>query len=431
MNESRFLDIVKKWFGKITKALQAKVNDKKGEEPTYLFKQWLKPTFSVDLKWSTIRGKYKRVMADVVSLNSSLPLKKRESVETADGTIPKIGMEKYLNEKDLSDLDIMEAKGGLEKEIIKKLFADTKACVVGVYERLEFMLLQALSTGVTSITDENNSGVGIRLDYQISKGNIFGAIKKWSIAEAKPLDDIERVLDKASENGDSPKFILMGKTLARKFRQNEQVKAGYATYIDAYNTNQRPTLEKVNEFLQAEYGITIVVIDRTCLVENANGKQVSVNPWKADAVTFLNSLNVGDLVYGSLAEEKHKVAGVQYQKIDNYILVSKYSVNRPALREYSSSQANVCPVLNDVDSIYILNTEEAQEVASTEVEGDATITIYDAKKNKAEVIGILTAMEISVRSNISDAKLIETVNALSDEQEAAFRAEFDKLTTVA
>ncbi|MBS9774586.1 MAG: major capsid protein [Tenacibaculum sp.] len=430
MQETRFLDIVKEWFGKIAKALENKVNGKKGEEPKYLFKEWLKPTFSVDLKWSTIRGKYKRVMADVVSMDSALPLKKRASVETADGNVPKLGMEKYLGEKDLSDLDIMENKGGLESEVVKKLFADTKACVIGVYERLEFMTLQALSTGVTSITDENNNGIGVRLDYEIPKGNIFGASKKWSEADAKPLDDIEKVLDKATEQGDSPKFILMGKTLARKFRQNEQVKSGYATYIDAINTNQRPTLQKVNEFLEAEYGITIIVIDRTCIIENANGKQVAVNPWKEDAVTFLNSLNVGDLVYGSLAEERHSVTGVEYQKIDNYILVSKYSVNRPALREYSSSQANVCPVLNDVDSIYILNTDDAIEVDKTEVENDDTITIYDAKKTKSEVIGVLKAMGVSIRVDVSDKKLIEIVNDLSDEDEATFKVEFDKLTTV-
>ncbi len=403
------------------------MNEKKGDEPKYLFKEWLKPTFSVDLKWSTIRGKYKRVMADVVSLNSSLPLKKRESVETAEGTIPKIGMEKYLNEKDLSDLDIMEAKGGLEKEVVKKLFADTKACITGVYERLEFMFLQALSTGVTSITDENNNGVGVRLDYQIPKGNIFGASKKWSNPDAKPLDDIERVLDTANEKGDSPKFILMGKTLARKFRQNEQVKAAYATYIDAHNTNQRPTLQKVNEFLDAEYGVTIIVIDRTCIIENENGKQIAVNPWKADAVTFLNSLSVGDLVYGSLAEEKHQVAGVEYQKVDNFILASKYSVNRPALREYTSSQANVCPVLNDIDSIYILNAEEAVEVAQTEVEGDATITIYGKKKTKSEVIGILNEMGKNTSEDITDKSLITKINKLSDEDEATFKEKFEQL----
>ncbi len=427
MQESRFLDYVKKWFGKITQALENKVNEKKGDEPKYLFKEWLKPTFSVDLKWSTIRGKYKRVMADVVAMDSSLPLKKRGTIEVADGSVPKIGMEKYLSEKELSDLDTMIAKGGLEAEVVKKLFADTKACITGIHERTEFMMLQALSTGVTSISDKNNNGVEVRLDYQIPANNIFGAEHKWSSPNAKPLDDIERVLDRASGNGDSPKFILMGKALARKFRDNKQVKAGYASFIDAKATVLRPTLSKVNEFLNDEYGVTIVEIDRTCIVEDANGKHVSANPWKADAVTFLNSLNVGDLVYGSLAEENHPVSGVQYQKVDNFILVAKYSVNRPALREYTNSQANACPVLNDVDSIYILNTEEAIEVDKSEVEGDENITIKGEAKSKSAVIAILNEMGKETSAEITDKSLIAKINKLSDEDEAVFLEKFNHL----
>jgi len=56
----------------------------------------------------------------------------------------------------------------------------------------------------------------------------------------------------------------------------------------------------------------------------------------------------------------HPVAGVSYQTADQYILVSKYRVNRPSLREYTTSQARVVPVIYNVERIYTQDIETVQ-----------------------------------------------------------------------
>jgi hypothetical protein len=118
---------------------------------------------------------------------------------------------------------------------------------------------------------------------------------------------------------------------------------------------------------------------------------------------------------------------VTYQKVDGYILVSKYSKNDP-LREFTSSQALVLPVIENVDTIYILNTLDALEVDALEVEDDANITLYGLKYVKTEVIDALKAIGIKVAVNIGDAKLIEKINSLSDEDEAKAREAIEALT---
>ena len=59
----------------------------------------------------------------------------------------------------------------------------------------------------------------------------------------------------------------------------------------------------------------------------------------------------------------HPVSGVAYQTADNYILVSKYRVNRPALKEFTTSQARVALFISNPERIYTLDTKEADVLA--------------------------------------------------------------------
>ena len=79
-----------------------------------MFKQLLKTDYSVDGRWASLTGQYTRVAADVVAMDSPLPLKKRDSLEKASGELPKMGMELFLNEKQMTDIDT------LHRDLMKK-----------------------------------------------------------------------------------------------------------------------------------------------------------------------------------------------------------------------------------------------------------------------------------------------------------------------
>jgi len=69
---------------------------------------------------------------------------------------------------------------------------------------------------------------------------------------------------------------------------------------------------------------------------------------------------VEKLVYARLAEENHKQAGVEYQKANEYILVSKFRTTTPSLKEVTRAQERVVPVVTAIDEIYLLNSKEIQ-----------------------------------------------------------------------
>ncbi|WP_139959176.1 major capsid protein [Flavicella sediminum] len=355
---SLFPVFVKKYFKGLVTALVTKIDDKKGE-PEYFYKALFKKKYEPTLKFESLIGRGSISAADVVAVDSPLPLKKRDSISKSEGDIPKMGMKLSLRESEMNNIDTMialDSGGTSTKEVVKLLFGDVKKCIHGIHARLEILALQALSTGTISITSENNTGTTNRLEFAIPSANRGGASVKWETsATAKPLDDIEAIQTKARKKGDKLKYILMSPTSFNQFKKTAQVLERYAAYLNLAGSNTIvPSLSKANMFMLEDYGMQIVIVDSSVQIEK-NGKKTAITPWEEGKVTLLNSMEVGDLAYGTCAEERRPVAGVVYEKADDIMLLSKFSTNEP-LAEFTSVQSYALPVLNDVESIYQLNT---------------------------------------------------------------------------
>lgn len=423
MEKSLFPAWVDKYFKIFAQKIIEKLNGTTNPL-TYLHRSMLKKEYSPTLRWGSLSTSSTVVSADVVAMDSSLPLKKRDSIKKADGEIPKIGMKLALNESTMNELNILLAVGGQDSEVLRKLFADTNKAVSGVWERLEFMFHQALSTGMILVADDDNPGLGIRVNFNHPASNKFGVAKGWSDASAKPIDDIDRVIEAARPNGNSIRYILMDKATWNKFKVNQQVREQYAFYRDFVGSNVPPvqSVDKANEFLQASYGVSIQIVDRHVLVEK-DGKQKSVKPWADNAVVFLTDLNVGSLTYGRLAEETFPDKAVDYQKVDDFILVSKYHKNDP-IKEFTSSQAIVLPVINNIDNIYILDCEEATASIDVQTEGNSTYLYKTVSYTKDSVIAAINIAldSTKAKSNNTDATLAKYIDELNEEQVLVFEA---------
>ncbi|MDR1197536.1 MAG: major capsid protein [Prevotellaceae bacterium] len=427
MNQTLFVEFVKKWFGILSKKVVEKTNDSKSAL-TYLFKTMLSPELSPDMKWDSVNISKSVVAADVVSMDSPLPLKKRDRIVVAQGEIPKLGMKMSKSEKLLSDIQVLKARGATEAQIVEKIFEDVPRVISGIHERIEYMFLQALSTGMTLVPDAENVGAGIRVTFGYKDSNKFGVVKKWGNTGYEPLSDVARVISKAAEDGNVITTIALDRHQYNLIRRSDEAKTLYAASIGNFTGNALaiPTPSTFDALVADEYKVKFLVIDRAVRIEK-DGNQQSVYPFAKDTLVLLTSEKVGKLQYGILVEETSPVAGVEYQKVDGYILVSKYSKNDP-LREFTSSQAIVLPVIENADTTYLINTQEAQEVSNDEIEGDATITIYDETYVKTEVISALNAAGIKVSPAIGDVKLIERINKLSDENKAKAKAAIEALT---
>jgi hypothetical protein len=355
MEKSMFLEWVQKYFPGITIRIVETLNGEK-RQPTYLHRRMLKKEFSVDGKWESVFVNNTLVAADVVAMDSPLPLKKRDAIGKANGEIPKMGIELKLNENQLTALDTLVAKNAPDAQIIAKLFADTPRVIGGIYERNEFIFLEGLSTGVSVVADDKNVGTGIRLDYKYLDANKFTPTISWLSPTATPLSDIRRVLEKAAETDGNPiTTIMMDPASYNAMKASQEGKDLYATSIGNFgNTKPVPTTKQFDEVFSSEFSVNIIRVNRTVKTEK-NAKQTAFKPWAKGAVVFLTAEEVGDLVWSELAEMNHPVDGVTYNTVDDFILVSKYRKNQPSLGEFTNAQARVVPVIANVDQIYLLS----------------------------------------------------------------------------
>lgn len=421
MNQSLFVQFIA-YFKLLATTIEERVNGKK-TELMYLHKQMLTERLSVDLQWKSLSVNSNIVAADIVALDSALPLKKRDSFGTASGDIPKVGMKMQLSEKQMTDIDVLKARNVETSVLVDKIFDDQKKVTMGIHERNEFIFLQSLSTGIGLIEDENNVGLGVRVDFGYLASNKFGATTAWSDPTAKPIDDIKRIVKEARTKGDSIKFLMMSDTAFDRLAENEQTRENFAFSQNFVGSNiPTPDFTQVNDLMKRKFGLAIVVVDRTVVTERDGVRTVNT-PWAVDNVLFLTSMNVGELTYGILAEETRKSPKVMYEKSGSYILLKKWSTDEP-FAEFTSSQALVLPVINNVGSIYLLNSEEATAGLDVQTEGDANYAYKTVNYTKASVIAAINKAtgETTAKSNNTDAKLATYIDALNEEQVLVFEA---------
>lgn len=419
MKESLFVKYTS-WLSAIILGVVTKINGGK-TELSYLHKSMLTEELSIDLKWSTLTVNSTIVAADIVAMDSPLPLKKRDAIGTANGEITKLGMKKKLTEKQLSDIDTLVAKKVENKVIIEKIFNDAVSCTMGIYEKMEYVFLKALSTGIALIEDTENVGTGVRIDYGYLDANKFGVVKAWSDTASKPLDDITRVLKEARAKGVSLRFMMMDQSTFDNMAANDQVRQYFAFSQNFVGGSiPVPDQEQVNMMLQKRYKLTIVIVDRTIITER-DGTRTVQTPWAKNKVIFLETQKVGRLIYGILAEETRQSKSATYAKAGSYILLKKWSEEEP-FSEHTSSQALALPVIDAVDSIYLLDSEEA--AVDVQTEGNATflyLTVLYTKQSVADALKLAyPATKLTVAS--TDAKLLEAINKLSEEQILVFEA---------
>ncbi len=427
MNESLFIQFGD-WFKSIAKTIDERINGKK-TAATYMYKAMLSEELSTDLKWHTLSVNYNIVAADVVAMDSPATLKKRDSLGSASGDITKMSMKMKMTEKNLSDIDILKNKNVQTKVIVDKIFNDEVRLILGIHERIEWIFLKGFSTGLTVVEDENNVGVGVRIDYGYKPENKFGVVAKWSDSEnARPMDDLKRILKEAKAVGNRPRYMYMDEGAFDSLAECKQVKEQYAFTMGFVGTTiPTPDFEQVNGLLSRRLGITIIIIDRTITIEK-NGVRTVHTPWEANNVILTDSTNVGKLFYGILAEETRKSPKAMYTKSGNFIMMKKWSTDEP-FAEFTSSQALAVPVIDNVDAIYLMNVEEDSASTDVQTEGDANYTYETVSYTKASVVaGINAAREVDTAVALAtveqqDSTLARKINELSEAGIELFEAE--------
>ena len=157
------------------------------------------------------------------------------------------------------------------------------------------------------------------------------------------------------------------------------------------------------------------MVDRTFIKEK-NGKKTVVDGWTKDMVVFTSGTKVGTLTYSTLAEVENPVEGVSYAKPNNYILIAMSGTTDPVSRK-TTGQAIAFPILQNVESMFYLNSMEVQELDQVDDNNDGDITIWETQLNTIDVVNALNAIGIKTSETIKESSLITKINRLSDEDE--------------
>jgi hypothetical protein len=425
MNQSLFIQYVLSFFP-VLKTLIEKINGKRGNQLTYLHKDTsiLRRVYSPDNKWEADTLNLTYVAADYVAVDSPLPLKARDTIAQAGGKLPKVGIKRFLKESDINALNVMEAQGGQTMEIRRRLIQDPVFCSTGIDEQNEYAFLYGFSNGFVAVKDEDAPDSLLRIKFNYPEKNQFGIADE---AEGLTVEDLKHMKEQADANGDTIIQFWIAKSTYDKLRKTDSAKVLVANYNGHVYTSISnlpvPTASRFNEAFEDETGATFRVIDRSVIKEK-DGIRNSVKPWNANMVIGVCSTMVGALVYGRLAEQSNPVPGVQYQTIDTYKLIAKFSKTDPLL-EATTGQAYVLPVIENVEQVYQLDVTKAQSVDETAEAADTTdqyVTVWGNKYNKAAFITEINKFGAGLKSNASDAAVIKAVNKLNEEDTAKLKA---------
>lgn len=378
MNPSLYLTFVQGFLRKVVGKLIEKFNGRK-EEEKYLHETLLTEEFSGDLTWGSVGLDHSIVAADVVALDSSLPLKSRGAISEAKGKIPKVGVKFRKGESDITNINNMRNRiqgtpeGSARNNLIAKIAAmvldDVPKCVKAIKVRNEIMFRMGLSTGMTIVADEDNIGTGIRANFGYK--HIYHAkTAPWGEEGYNPIEDLRQMFDDANDNSDAIEYVYISQKYFDFIRSSVYGKKLVADFrgqiYQSTDLLSQPGRKAMAEALADEFGAEFVIIKGTFKIENPDGSKKSVQPWVEANIVGVPAKIVGRLVYGTLAEETNKVNGVEYEKFGNYILISKYSKTDP-LEEFTAGQALCLPVIDGGDSIYLLHAN-GTGVVSTDVD---------------------------------------------------------------
>lgn len=358
MEKSLYFEITKKYFPQLVLEVVEKLNGKRANQLPYFYRDHLSTVFSADGRWSSVTAEYTRVAADVVAMDSELPLKSRDKVATAEGQIPKVGMKLFMSEKQLKDLDSMIAQNLPAPQVLQNMFSDLPRCIEGIYERIEDMFLSELSTGVALAPRSN--GLGTRLDIGFLEGNKFGYSTAWTDTKnSTPLADIQKIYDKALDDQNNIIAVYADDTFLNALYKSDEVRSQFA-FNQGFAGENIPILNlaQVQSIFESKWQTRLIRVARSIKTE-LNGVKGTHNPWAKGHATFVCSDNLGDLVWSNVAEATRPVSNVTYETADEFILASRYSTTDP-LREFTTSQAMVVPIINNVDTIYSFDSTQAQ-----------------------------------------------------------------------
>ena len=300
--------------------------------------------------------------ASIVDSDAPAPLRSRKTIERYSGKIPAIKEKFRMNQDDMRNLEVLKALpingGGSSAALIAFLNSDIKEAAVSGDKRIDFMLMQQLSTLTVDVSATNNPD-GIVLGVVDLLAKVYqkqGVPVVWSdLTNADPITDILTYTQWVyNTKGRMFGKILISFDLWINFMNSAKVQSKLVAFfnIGKQSATFAVTIENVNAYLTANKLPNIEVIQHITHIE-VDGKPTFIKPFDVNAVSFVPMGELGTLHSAVSMETLHPVVGKSYANFGPTLL-SKWSESDP-LVEFTGIEMNAFPMV-DIDNIFILTT---------------------------------------------------------------------------
>lgn len=225
-----------------------------------------RPINDMDFTYNVFNGKYTKA-AKITGLNAGAPLRDKQGIDKAMGSIAKIQTSFRLDEKEMFRFN--NPRNDAESaEIVDYIYDETDDLVNSVYDTEEWMRAQALYHGGFSY---NQDGIEVEFDYAIPDENKITASVAWSDPSSTPLDDIRAAVKqyrKANKNR-KPNVMHMSEETEANLLANQQIKL----QIRGVNDNRLITQTDLQNVFSALSLPPYQIQDDMVDIDDGNGEQ--------------------------------------------------------------------------------------------------------------------------------------------------------------
>ncbi|PPK98980.1 major capsid protein [Parapedobacter indicus] len=318
----------------------------------------------IELTFATAIGRSRiEAAASIVDPDAPAPLRSSNKLEKLEGKIPTMKEKFAMNQDDYRKLRSLQTLPISDEQrlnlLIGMLWNAVENASTSTDKRIDIMFLQGISTfevnvGILNNPDGVNFGTVSLLAAPDQKRTVG---KVWTDPTADPFQDIDDVVTYAAGKGRTFSEIWIDRETWLSMKKLAAVKADIsAMYNPGSNLTYKVTLSSVNEYLVENQLPTIRIVNERRGIEK-DGKIETINPFKKENVVFLPSGKLG-IVHNAVAIEGWEpVNGVNYANYDRTI-VSQWRDNDP-WKEYTQAELSAFPALEQIDGIYILQTDVA------------------------------------------------------------------------
>lgn len=298
-----------------------------------------------------------RVAAHVISYNSKAPEAGRKATSLLYFDIPKSAQSRRKSEIEILDHITTRATLG-QDAVVEDYFNDIDFVYDSVQARMEWMVLQALSTTKLQLSTTNNPQGIVNetvLDFGMDTANKKYASTIWStanVATMDPIKDIKAVVSAARKLGIKFSYVLMDSDAYDLMVAATKFQAYFKnTALDVVAVM---SLDTINRVLKSYILPEIILVDTSVGIEAKSGVVTATNPWSTTHITFIPDMKCGEMYNGPIAEQINKPDGVLLSLKANVSLSIRTESNPVSV--LTKAECNAFPAWSNVDRCFSLYT---------------------------------------------------------------------------